>query len=216
MAEATLSTECTSHQVAASAALVAGEIVTLADGRTGIYAGLIDAASGDLSTLHTTGQFRVAAATGTTFAAGAKVYWDISADLAIGAGAREPGDLYLGTAVVAKTSGPLFVLVDLNVGRGAAVVQFTGNIAVATSTFEGGDLVVLTNTTAAGRTVTLPAALSVAGSKLTIRNTAGTNAVTITPAGSDTFPTVTVDAVGDTIVVVATATGWVELARSIA
>lgn len=98
-------------------AVSSGEIVQLPDGRAAIIK--TDLAASAKGAVYTKGTFDVLAATGTTFSAGDPVYWDASASLAI----TSPGavdDLYLGTAVVAKTSGPLFVRVDLNEGLAGA------------------------------------------------------------------------------------------------
>ena len=96
-----------------------GEIIQLPDGRAAVIAGLKPVASGDAVGAETEGEFDVLSASGTTFAAGAPVYWDASASLAITA----PGavdDLLLGVATVAKVSGQTRVSVDFNRGFGGA------------------------------------------------------------------------------------------------
>lgn len=104
----------------ASAALSAGEVIQLPDGRAGVVAGAKGFSSGETAAAHVRGFFNVAAATGVTFADGEPVYWDASADTAIAAGSAADGDFYIGNAAGAKTSGPLFVRVDLN-GAGGAI-----------------------------------------------------------------------------------------------
>lgn len=137
-------------QITAGAALNGGEIQQLADGRACVRAGLADSASGDLVTFYTSGVFDVKAASGTTFAAGETVWWDESAEAAIGVGSAAAGDFPIGVAVKAKVSGETAVEVDLNVqsGQGEEVLE----VAVAASS-------AVTNTTTeteVGR-VTIPA-----------------------------------------------------------
>lgn len=96
-------------------AVSAGEIVELPDGRAGVVK--TDLAASAKGAVYTTGILDVLAATGTLFTAGDPVYWDISASLAVDAPGAE-GDLYIGTAVAAKTSGQLVVRVDLNAASG--------------------------------------------------------------------------------------------------
>jgi|SRR3990172_9514593 len=97
----------------AGVAYTSGEVIQLADGRAAIVANLVPVAIGEQVTFQTVGIGRLASATGTTFAKGAPVYWDASANVAI----TTPGadaDFYVGTAVAAKVSGNLNVLVELN------------------------------------------------------------------------------------------------------
>ena len=94
-------------------ALLAGAIVQLADGRAAVVKD--DLAASQKGAVYTEGIIEVKSATATVFLIGAPVYWDTSANLAIIA-PGDADDLYLGTAVVAKGSGPLTVTVDLNKG----------------------------------------------------------------------------------------------------
>lgn len=99
-----------------AAATSAGTIVELGDGRAGHV--VDDLAANQKGAVYTSGIFEVLAATGTTFAAGDGVWWDVSASLAI----TTPGaaaDLYCGTAAQAK-GAELYVWVDLNVGAPGA------------------------------------------------------------------------------------------------
>lgn len=109
MAEATLLGPADEQTITAAAALDSGDIVDLADGRAGVVQGLGSYAIGDKVKVATTGRFRVPAATGTTFAAGAVVDWDDTNKLAVA-----DGDFNIGRAEFAKGSGPLFVDVLLN------------------------------------------------------------------------------------------------------
>ena len=97
-----------------AAAVVAGQIVVLPDGRVGSVKA--DLAASELGAVYTSGIFDVACASGTTFSAGGPVWWDDSAGAAVGPVLTlDPAaDVYLGRAVEAKGSGPLVVRVDLN------------------------------------------------------------------------------------------------------
>lgn len=103
---------------AAAAAYDPGEILQLPDGRAAVNIGQKAVAIGDAYGLQTSGIFNIASASATTFSAGAEVYWDSSASVAVGASNDLDGsaDFYLGYAVAAKTSGQLTVQVDLNAG----------------------------------------------------------------------------------------------------
>lgn len=99
-----------------SSATVSGKVVQLADGRAALVkSGL---AASEMGAVYTKGIISFKCATGVTFAAGAPVYWDQSADTCIASPAASD-DVYLGTCVVAKTT-ELEVLVDLNEGFGGA------------------------------------------------------------------------------------------------
>jgi len=94
-----------------SAAVDAGEVVQLNDGRAGVC--VTDIAASALGAVYTAGIFDITSASSTTFTAGDPVYWDASASVAIDTPATAD-DIYLGTAVVAKVSGDLVVTTDLN------------------------------------------------------------------------------------------------------
>lgn len=100
----------------AGATVAGGEVLTVA-GRPGIKEGMTSAASGDeIGLLTDFGPIAdFASASATTFSVGDDVWWDASASQAVGAGLAHDGsaDQYLGTAVVAKTSGQLVVRVAL-------------------------------------------------------------------------------------------------------
>jgi predicted RecA/RadA family phage recombinase len=118
MAEATLFTDQPEVQIVATDAITSGEIRQMADGRAGVHTALKAAEIGDVANFRVQGQFKVASASATTFAAGASAYWDVTANLAIpstDAGYDAENDFYLGRAVAAKTNGQTTVLVDLNI-----------------------------------------------------------------------------------------------------
>jgi len=106
-------------------AVSAGEIIQLEDARAAVVK--TDLAASAKGAVYTTGIFDVLSASATTFAIGDPVYWDITASLAIPPDETAAGDLYLGTAVAAKTSGQLVVRVDLN-ARARQREQFSSRV----------------------------------------------------------------------------------------
>lgn len=98
-------------------ATTAGTVLQLADGRAAVPAN--DIAASAKGSLTIQGVFKVAAATGTTWSDGALLYWDSSASAAVTKSNALDGDadFYLGRAVGAKASGPLFGYVELNAPR---------------------------------------------------------------------------------------------------
>lgn len=106
-----------------STAKDSGEIIELADGRAGVVTS--ELAAGELGVLATEGQWDLAKASATVFAAGDAVWWDVSASLAITAlGASD--DVYVGVAVAAAGSGATRVRVDLNVRPPSAPYALLG------------------------------------------------------------------------------------------
>jgi len=118
MAEATYRAVPGEYEEAAGAAVSAGEVSQLSDGRAAVYSGANAAESGDIVAKVTEGFFDVACASGVTFSKGDEVYWDASANTAVAAddGLDGSADFYLGVASRAKVSGELFVRVELNEG----------------------------------------------------------------------------------------------------
>lgn len=95
-------------------ALAAGEVTQLADGRAAFAARAI--AANATGTVHVNGIAALACAAGTTWAAGAEIWWDKSENVAITSQAT-PEDFYCGVAVEAKASGPTTVRCLMNVKR---------------------------------------------------------------------------------------------------
>jgi predicted RecA/RadA family phage recombinase len=120
-----------------SVALAAGEVTQLADGRAAFAARAI--AANAIGTVHVNGIAALACAAGTTWAAGAEIWWDKSANVAITSQAA-PEDFYCGVAVEAKASGPTTVRCLMNVKRvtpaGVGAAKGTGVTA-----YEMGDRV---------------------------------------------------------------------------
>jgi predicted RecA/RadA family phage recombinase len=100
-----------------AATLVPGDIVFTGDGKAGVINSSKGGVSGDIVSIITNAIVKVDSASGTTFAVGAKVYFDTATKLAVAAGATKP---FLGTAIVAKISGQLQVMVRLNAVKEAA------------------------------------------------------------------------------------------------
>lgn len=103
-------------EVTAAAALAAGEVTQLADGRACVYVGANAAASGAKVTQKVSGLVRLKKASGVTFTDGVDVYWDASANTAVNAALTLNGDadFLVGKCVAAAASADTFVLVDLN------------------------------------------------------------------------------------------------------
>jgi predicted RecA/RadA family phage recombinase len=112
MLEFTLRTGGQTLPYTPSGAKTAGEVVLHPAGFAGAV--VTDLADGQLGavTYKATGDLK--AATGTTFAAGDLIFWDVSDNVAIAEGSAVTGDFPVGTALAAKISGPLFVSVTLN------------------------------------------------------------------------------------------------------
>ena len=115
MAEATLHQDDDSiRDYTADAALAAGEVLQLRDGRAGVIYGATS--SGDAVGAQVEGQFKVAKAAGQVWLDGAPIWWDHSANAAtcvppLVAGDR---DFFLGSAVGDVASATTEGIVDLN------------------------------------------------------------------------------------------------------
>jgi predicted RecA/RadA family phage recombinase len=117
MAEAIFVREAETVRWTTLAALTSGQILRHSDGRVVVVAGLKGFAIGETAEGYAEGTFDVLSASATTFAAGAPVYWDETASLAIAA-PNTYDDLYLGVATEAKVAGQLSVRTTLNVPMG--------------------------------------------------------------------------------------------------
>lgn len=117
MAEATLSKDGNANtmDVTAPAAMAAGQVFQLPDGRAGVTAGLAGFASGDPATLITAGQFTFTKTATLVVLDGAPVYWDRSANTATPLRAAAGADYYLGVAVGDSATATTTVVVDINV-----------------------------------------------------------------------------------------------------
>jgi predicted RecA/RadA family phage recombinase len=98
-------------QGTAAADLPSGSIVFDAMGRAGVVAGLAGVKTGQRYSATAEGRFRVKCKSSDTFSAGALVYWDESESEAT---STSSGNLVIGRADAAKTSGQLTVDVLLN------------------------------------------------------------------------------------------------------
>lgn len=103
------------HRIlSAAAAIAAGEVVQLPDGRAGVYAGQNAAAAGDPATLYTRGRFAFAKTASIVLLKGGKAYWDRSANAVHFRPVQADGDFYLGTIAADAASTDTTVDVDLN------------------------------------------------------------------------------------------------------
>lgn len=105
------------HEVkvaSAAAAYSPGDLVVncIGDGRVGIVSALEAVASGDPVAFQIEGQFDITCASGTTFSAGDKVFWDDSNNTA--KTTATGGYIFVGVAVKAKVSGQTTVRVMIN------------------------------------------------------------------------------------------------------
>lgn len=98
--------------LSAAAAMNAGEVRQLPDGRAAVVAGLKDRAAGDPVTLYTRGVFRFAKTASIVVLDGGKVYWVRSTGKAHPLEAS--GDFYLGVCVKDAAAADTEVYVDIN------------------------------------------------------------------------------------------------------
>lgn len=105
-----------------ASAVVTGEVLALADGRTAVATAPI--AANVKGAVRVKGIFNVTSASSTTFSIGDYAWWDSSASVAITA-PGEAADLYLGVVTKAKVDGDTVVQVDLNATpiKGTGVVM---------------------------------------------------------------------------------------------
>ena len=116
MAEATLSKDANANTIdtTAEAAIVAGEVYQLRDGRAGVRAGLKAAESGDQVAFLTAGQFTLAKTASVVILDGDQLYWDRSANTATPLRAVTGADFPIGVAVGDAASAATTVVCDLN------------------------------------------------------------------------------------------------------
>lgn len=98
----------------AVAAVAAGEIHQLADGRAAVFTGLNAAASGDRTNWKTEGQYTVTKTSSVAITDGQPVYWDHSANSATFAPASDK-DFFLGSAADDAAAADTTLVVNLNV-----------------------------------------------------------------------------------------------------
>lgn len=124
MAEATLSKDANANaiDITAPAAIAAGEVLQLADGRAAVKAGLAAAAANDTATLQTSGQFTVAKTASIVILDGGEVMWDHSANTATIPLYGTSKDFYLGRAVGDAASADTTMVVELNAPRDSAYI----------------------------------------------------------------------------------------------
>lgn len=125
----------TEVQYLAGGALLDGEVVQVADGRAGVITGAgTGAASGEKVTAQVGGVVDLLTATGATFEAGERVWWD-GTNLEVVAQGDADADFYLGVTVAAKASGPTVVGVALNASaqrRYRQTIDLASNATITT------------------------------------------------------------------------------------
>lgn len=195
----------------------AGEVIQLADGRAAIR--VSDVAAGIAGAVATEGIWDVLCDTAITLSAGDLVLWDASANTAIAAGSAGAGDFRLGVATAAKASGQLVARVDLN----ATNLPRQQKAIATTTTLATSDLdsTIFADTQAGAFTVTLPAAASCKGRRLTfVRTGSGTNALTIDGNASENVDGsathAACDAARDTVTIECDGSNWFIVAARIA
>ena len=104
--------EC-ERRLTAAAAIAAGEVYQMGDGKAGVKTGLNAAASGDRANFTTEGIFTVAKTTGVVIIDGGRVYWDHSANTATFRKVND-SDFYIGRAIGDSASADTTLVVDLN------------------------------------------------------------------------------------------------------
>lgn len=114
MAEAILNDAGSTIAKTSTAAVVAGEVQQMSDGRAGVFSGLADVASGVRTDYLTSGKYIVPKASGAAILDGGPVYWDHSANVATYKSVSDR-DFYLGTAVGDWPGAAVFMAVNLNV-----------------------------------------------------------------------------------------------------
>lgn len=138
MADATFVRESWDRRVTLAAAAAAGEVRQLSDGRAGVLAGLNAAASGDVRSYKTQGQYTLTKATGVVLLAGGRAYWDHSANNVTYKKVNDR-DFYVGRVVNDAATGDTEVVVDLNVNPPDDIdVLRDGALSVATGTAAAG------------------------------------------------------------------------------
>lgn len=115
MAEATLINDSDCVPVTAEAAMSAGEVIQLQDGRAGYLAGLRAVADGDEAGIQVAGRVRLAKTASVVILKGDPVYWDRSANTATPLKAVAGADFFVGVAMDDAAAADATVDVDLNV-----------------------------------------------------------------------------------------------------
>lgn len=109
----------------AAAAIAAGEVHQLADGRAAVYTGLAAAASGDRTNWVTEGKFKITKAASVVILDGAPIYWDHSANAATCVPQFADRDFFLGTADGDVAGSATTLVVNLNV-RPQYIIDLNG------------------------------------------------------------------------------------------
>ena len=180
-------------------AVVAGQVVDTGD-RAGVAkVNIANTATGEVIAA---GVVRLAKPNNQAFADGARLFWDAGNSRLTTTAAV--GSLFVGFAfgASAETATEGACLLAPYSEQGVRQLSLADAATLTAQDFSGGGVYLVTNTTADAFAVTLPLAASIGGGKdLNVRNSAGTNAVTLTRSGTDTIgggtTFATIDAVND-------------------
>jgi len=126
------------NRITAVAAIAAGEVRQLADGRAAVFTGLNGAASGDRVNFTDTGKFTLTKTSGIVLLDGGRAYWDHSAN-AVHFKKVNDRDFYLGRVVGDAASADTVCVVDFNVDPQDTIdLLRDGVLSVATGTVAAG------------------------------------------------------------------------------
>lgn len=114
MSDATLVRGRDEIRVTAAAAVAAGEVWQMKDGRAGVYSGANGASSGDRTNFVTSGQFTFTKTASMVLLDGGRAYWDHSAN-AVSYKKVNDRDFYLGRVVGDAASADTTCVVNINV-----------------------------------------------------------------------------------------------------
>lgn len=138
MADATYVRGRDDVRVTAAAAIAAGEVWQMKDGRAAVYVGQNAAASGDRTNFTTTGQFTFTKTASMVLLDGGRAYWDHSAN-AVHYKKVNDRDFYLGRIVGDAASADTTCVVNLNVNPPADIDMLRdAALSVATGTAAAG------------------------------------------------------------------------------
>lgn len=136
MAEATYLQDGEKISFTSVAAVTAGEVLQVPDGRAGVV--VADRAAGALATCHITGIHKLAKATNEIHVPGQRLYWDASASVATAVPPVTAADYFVGCAADDAAAADNTVSVDINKDWEGSIDQRKATFAIA-STLTAGD-----------------------------------------------------------------------------
>lgn len=168
-------------------AISSGDVVPV--GFYGCGVALTDiAATTGIGEVALTGVYRFTRNASDVFTIRQKVWWDASAEEVVNAPTVDTYFLGYANEAASAAAGTLDVKLAPYIEEGIRYCAVAAADTIPACAFFGGGLVITTNTTSAGYTIVLPALASVpTGVTLEVKNTAGSNAVTLDGADSETI-----------------------------